>query len=563
MKIRLNNNKFMRFLTDNRRISARFRIINIMLFTIAFCIMSTVMLVEFNGVISKISCEYTERYAESASEALSAHIIKEIGFMSKAAHSSAVIEWLMDENDESKKARAYEEMSGIVGELYSYNMYIGVNNSLNEYRVDMEHDYDNFIPIAFLDKGNEEDLWYFESIASDNEYIISVDIDHILQRKRVWLDYNVIKDGEPLGVVCTGLDFTHVATELFSYYASNSMRGVIIDSKGFIHMDSYMLQNQDFLHNPYEKHSEDVFPDANIYTAIRNHIAGIDGYTDKMEKPNAIRITFGPYSYMTISTIRYTDWSVVVFYDSTTLFDITYFMPIVVVVLCLLVAFALVTSAANYRLIFQPLSKLDQSLLQIHERRDEPIYGIERNDELGHLAKTIQDLFMKANVDALTGIYNRRFMENNLIHIMEFLSRSSGLLSVLMLDIDQFKKYNDTYGHDRGDACLKEVAQALSASVTRSNDFVARYGGEEFVAILPNTNEAGARVVAEKLMENVRKLKIPHAGNTVAPNVTISVGVTTGKVSYMQNWEAYIKRADEALYISKKNGRNRCTFLVY
>ena len=153
-------------------------------------------------------------------------------------------------------------------------------------------------------------------------------------------------------------------------------------------------------------------------------------------------------------------------------------------------------------------------------------------------------------------------MENNLEHIMEFLARSNGILSVFMIDIDLFKKYNDAYGHDEGDKCLRAVAQALAAGITRSTDFIARYGGEEFTVVLPNTEEAGARVVAEKLLNNVRNLRIPHSGNAAAPYVTVSIGVTTGKAAYMHGWEPFVKRADEALYASKNAGRDRCTYLL-
>ena len=95
----------------------------------------------------------------------------------------------------------------------------------------------------------------------------------------------------------------------------------------------------------------------------------------------------------------------------------------------------------------------------------------------------------------------------------------------------------------------------------RVNDFAARYGGEEFVAVLPNTDESGAHIVAEKLLERVRDLGIPHSGSTTAPYVTVSIGVTTGMVEYGRSWREYIKRADEALYASKQNGRNQITFL--
>ena len=144
---------------------------------------------------------------------------------------------------------------------------------------------------------------------------------------------------------------------------------------------------------------------------------------------------------------------------------------------------------------------------------------------------------------------------------MDFLSRSNGTLSVLMVDVDYFKRYNDKYGHEQGDVCLKQIAQALTSCITRADDFAARYGGEEFVIILPNTDQAGALMVTKKLTDNVLKMNIPHADSLVADHITISIGVTTGKVSYTQSWEDYLKRADEAMYMSKQFGRNQYTYL--
>ncbi|MDR3000085.1 MAG: GGDEF domain-containing protein [Fibromonadaceae bacterium] len=175
----------------------------------------------------------------------------------------------------------------------------------------------------------------------------------------------------------------------------------------------------------------------------------------------------------------------------------------------------------------------------------------------------------KVNFDALTGIYNRRYMEDNMKKIINFLLRGGGgRISVMMLDIDNFKLYNDTYGHSMGDECLKSVAQALTASVTRADDFVARYGGEEFAVILPNTSEMGARKVAGTILKNVMELEVPHEKNE-AGIVTISIGITHGNItlpvdgsSYPQDGNCYIKRADEALYMSKRSGRNRYTYLA-
>jgi diguanylate cyclase (GGDEF)-like protein len=170
--------------------------------------------------------------------------------------------------------------------------------------------------------------------------------------------------------------------------------------------------------------------------------------------------------------------------------------------------------------------------------------------------------FIRAEVDydALTGIYNRRFFNNNMKRVISFLSRSEGLLSVMMIDIDFFKRYNDTYGHLEGDKCLKIIAQTLSRNITRANDFIARYGGEEFFAVLPNTDEQGARLIADKLLDNIRGCKIPHIQNDAADCVTISIGVTTGRVISTHSADDFIKKADDLLYKSKQGGRNRYSF---
>lgn len=162
--------------------------------------------------------------------------------------------------------------------------------------------------------------------------------------------------------------------------------------------------------------------------------------------------------------------------------------------------------------------------------------------------------------DPLTGIYNRRFFDETMQRLIRSLSRSGGIISLMMIDIDYFKDYNDAYGHIEGDNCLKSISKVLQDSAVRADDFIARYGGEEFVVVLPNTDAAGARIIADKIMENVRNSKIPHVKSNVADFVTISIGVMTGKVEHTHSSDIYIQLADEMLYESKQGGRNRCTF---
>ena len=134
--------------------------------------------------------------------------------------------------------------------------------------------------------------------------------------------------------------------------------------------------------------------------------------------------------------------------------------------------------------------------------------------------------------------------------------RMGNMLSLLMIDVDHFKRYNDTYGHVRGDSCLKQIAEAALDVVLRPADLVARYGGEEFAVVLPATDEAGARAVAEEICQAVRNRKLPHAESPHGI-VTISVGCSTVVPHRGVTPRDLIDEADKALYMAKHNGRNR------
>jgi len=544
------------------KLAARFRRMNILLFTAAFCVMAALMAVLLNGVVERVSSEYAGQYALSSSEALSSHISWEIDTMKRIANSRAVAEWLADEYDSDKMERALRDMTAYVNELYSFNLYIVFESSLNQYTIERNYEAGDaqLVDVAVLSESEPDDFWYFDVMTSDSEYSLDIAMDKLINRKRVWLNYPVVSDGKTLGVLSTGMEFSHVVGELFSQYERGNIRGLIVDEYGIIHMDSYLMQDRDFLFGDFAARIDEVFTHAGVLAAIESSLAVSDSQQNYLSGRTVIRVPSGPYSHVTAAQIRSTTWSVLILTGGTSILDTPYFIPIMVAALVLLLIVALITSAANYRLIFLPLGKLNRSLATLRESVEGQVSGTERDDELGELSRTIQDLFSKANIDALTGIYNRRFMENNLEHVFGILARENGSLSVLMIDIDFFKKYNDTYGHDQGDVCLRSVAQAISISITRASDFVARYGGEEFIAILPNTDANGAIILAEKLLESVRALGIPHSGNPVTPYVTVSIGVTSGAVVYGSTWEEFVKRADDALYSSKQNGRNQYTF---
>lgn len=168
-----------------------------------------------------------------------------------------------------------------------------------------------------------------------------------------------------------------------------------------------------------------------------------------------------------------------------------------------------------------------------------------------------RELTALADNDSLTGIANRRRFEAGLDMEFARASRSGAPLSLLMFDVDYFKRYNDTYGHVAGDACLRQVAHTLRDSLVRPGDLAARYGGEEFVALLPDTDPVGARMVAERIRQAVMALAIPHDGNG-AGVVTISVGVYTSTADApAASPTVLVERADALLYRAKHSGRNQ------
>ena len=159
--------------------------------------------------------------------------------------------------------------------------------------------------------------------------------------------------------------------------------------------------------------------------------------------------------------------------------------------------------------------------------------------------------------DGLTGLANRLSFDEKIEAEWLHNLREGTSLSVLLIDVDHFKLYNDHYGHQKGDACLKAVAQAIGGQVFRPSDLAARYGGEEFVVVLPNTDGEAAFAVAERIRHAIESLQIPHDASLTAPFVTLSIGVSHAVPFDGASHENLIAKADEALYQAKHAGRNR------
>ncbi len=172
--------------------------------------------------------------------------------------------------------------------------------------------------------------------------------------------------------------------------------------------------------------------------------------------------------------------------------------------------------------------------------------------------RRIQDLLREyeydATIDALTGLYNRRWLDNTLRKVMHRSRQDSHAFSIIMIDIDEFKKFNDSFGHVAGDRALHTVSEALKFHM-RPQDTITRFGGEELLALLPGLPLDGATRVAERLCQAIAETPIKHSDGTDLPSVTISLGVA--QMSDELTPEALISRADKALYKAKEKGRNQ------
>lgn len=205
---------------------------------------------------------------------------------------------------------------------------------------------------------------------------------------------------------------------------------------------------------------------------------------------------------------------------------------------------------------------VNSTLIDFYGQGDRHILGLltditERKQIEEDLKAANERLTHQANFDELTQIANRRYFNLYAIRTWKKAIHAQQSLSLVLADIDFFKKYNDHYGHLQGDICLFQVAQVISAATQREDDLAARYGGEEFVLLFPNTMEQGVRQIIEKLQHNLNLLQLEHKMSPVKPVITLSLGVVAGIPHENITLEQALNLADEALYEAKSKGRNQ------
>jgi methyl-accepting chemotaxis protein len=466
---------------------------------------------------------------------LEASMNSEIAIALKMADSSLIQRYFLNPTDSELQKLALEEIAGY-RRAFTGNTVFWINDIDKNYYFGDKYVYT-------LNPAEESSQWYNSILKNPDPYRLMVNFDVGIKSIMLWIDAPVFDNNHnPIGVVGSGVNLSDFINAIYQNYRGDAelyffnATGEITGAE-----DIDIVENKINITGKLGQTGSDIF--ANAKKLKSGEIKYIE--TDDRK---------GVTAYCSIPVL---DWYVTAVLHFTVRDFLKTGMTVLfgvmmAIILCVVVFLNLLILG-----ILEPLNRMVKTITQtLSDWELKPQNGDLHHDETG----TMGELFNLTIIDQLTGIYNRRYLDGNLKKIIKHHSRAGSSLSLLLLDIDYFKKYNDTYGHGAGDNCLKIVASAISQCVPRDEDFAARYGGEEFVVVLPNTDKNGARVVAENILKKVRECGIPHKASDIADHVTISIGGTTGIAQYLQDGSDYVKPADKALYESKKNGRNRYTF---
>jgi len=531
------NNLFSIPVSRKNQISMRrkFIVFSSILFLLIFVLGSAAFVFLMRQMLHDKSGNELMQVVEIEKLKLEAYVNSEIAIVRKMTTSPLIQQYFLDPNNEEVARIALEDIEGYRRTFVSNSLF-WVNDTDKKFYMDSEYAYT-------VDPNDPEHYWYNMTVHETQIYNFNINYNPHLNVTNLWINAPVFdREYKPIGMLGTGIclsDFVDTINERYSglaqlyfFNASGEITGA---------RDVELVANK-------------IILAAELGQTGKEILEGVENLKNGEIKYCQTHDGKGVAAFSRIPAL---DWNIVVIHrftvKDTLQTGMTFLFGVMMaVIFSIFVVFNLFAS-----ILLEPLNRLIKTLSQISSEWDlKPQNGTDQKDEVA----TLGEFLSMTIIDQLTGIYNRRFLNGHLKKIIKSMSRFGGELSVLMIDIDYFKKYNDTYGHDTGDRCLITVANTLAGCVTRDEDFIARYGGEEFAVVLPNTGEAGAGLIAEKMRQKIYECNIPHEKSDVAEFVTISIGGTTGIVKHSHHESDFIKRADEALYKSKHDGRNRYTF---
>ena len=369
-----------------RGIAARVRNTNMILLVVVLALIVATAVIMGNGIAVKASEELAFFYSMDTVDKFNLYMSRDLALVQKAARSKAVTDWFADESNPEKRAAAYYEMIDYFHLLSGTELYFGINESKNEFVVREATPIGDFAPFDKLDPEDHYNDWYYNLIESENEYTFNIDIDKITNEWRIWINHKVISNGEVSGVFCSSLQVGDMLHSMFDNYDANNVKGFVIDNGGLIQLGS------DFGINTADRErnirSESADPAFNEF--IDTFLGAMTGYYGADAQPQVVTLSVGQYGYASVAPITNSSWVVVTFFNSSSLFSIVTFFPIMIAMVLIFIIYMLASSTASDRFVLTPLSRLTKSVSRAGEAETE-IFGESREDEIGELARTIRD----------------------------------------------------------------------------------------------------------------------------------------------------------------------------
>jgi diguanylate cyclase (GGDEF)-like protein len=548
---------------QNSKIAYRVRNMSVLLLSLILLLITLMTAFIVSDITSSASEDLARHYSIEAVDKFTVFASRALFLGERISHLKTISSWFTDEENLQKKRNAFDEMIDASDLPQTASIYFVIHKSLNEYSFNSGMTYEEFSPYHVLKRGNREDNWYYDCLDSNTEYALNIDVDRNTLARRFWINQKVMNGNEVAGVFSSGLPFEEMANNLFSYYDSRYVKGYIIDKDTNIQIDSRDY-NPDIANNDDSINTLKQNP--KFTSVINSFSVSNEGFYNLGIAPVLIKVDKGSFRYVSVAPIANTNWLVVIFFNNKLLFSFIKLLPLVITLLSGFLFYTIAENILIRRIVLDPLAGLTESIPE-DEKDSKDIFGIDRNDEIGELARTINNMregLLQASTeqeklmrtDQLTNIPNRRYFDERLPIEWERTARTRTPISILMLDLDHFKTYNDTYGHLNGDKVLQAVSRIFIREIKRPADFVVRWGGEEFAVVLPETDSAGAVHLAEIIRKSVEEAEI-LLDDGIKTKITVSIGVHTNIPIHSTSYNDFIRQADDALYQAKEQGRNR------
>jgi diguanylate cyclase (GGDEF)-like protein len=554
----------------------RFLVIFLLIFAVGGATAWVLISAVNRGTVSTLSSWFAEKSVLYEKSRVLQLMLREVVLAQKLASSPVLKAWVADEANPRAKARAMAELEDYRQFFRSESYFFALADSGNYYFSDGKAT-DPSAPRYTLSPTIPKDGWFYATLGEVDDHRLNVDTDRVLKVTRVWINTVLKVDGKARAVIGTGVDLSDFIASVIAP-VTPGVTNMLLDDKGAIqaHPDVSVIDfasiakvrrreaqstvfnlvddviERDMLRDALERlaHGETQTETLDLTIQGRRHIAGIAYLPDikwflaTLTHPEAINGGSHPLAIVA---------AVVAVLGITLLLAGLAFHHVVLHRLRALYAAAREMAAGNYSVALPPagsdeLGRLTQAFREM---------GLRIADHTGELqrevAKRTEVLERIAYADFLTGLLNRRGIIDRINVEKNRLSRQGRLLGLLMLDIDHFKRINDTYGHDLGDQALVQLSNTIRG-VMRSYDVCARWGGEEFLVIVTDVGSS------EELLSTAEKLRMAIKENPIVSegrNIVITVSIGAHLSNPEEDIDAMLKIADDALYEAKQAGRDR------